>query len=237
MATGYTVVPSSLSGLLGAASPQFAVSALGGVFNPAGNGQTVTVTSNNSADLVQLISGATIIGPSVGPVITFQPTATALQFYFDLLPGTQGARTLSFSNNQAWTDAASEIYTAYPPYILPLGVTPQTQPLQRIDLYLSESETRPFQYTFLDQNANAVNLSGKTLKFDVFIDNGIDQSIQWSYTSPTNIAVGGSGNNVVTVIVQSANTATFGVYYYALWDVTDSLVLATGKFQIAPMPE
>jgi len=100
---GYGVSPSSLTGNL--VSGNFTVSITGAAsFNGS---QTVTITSSNSAD---------VITPSVGSpaahTVTVTPTNGLASFTFDLTVSTLGARTISFTNGQSWSDPSPSTYTA-----------------------------------------------------------------------------------------------------------------------------
>jgi hypothetical protein len=108
MATGYTVSPSFQAGSVGIASGLFTVASIGGAFNPAGNGQTITATSSNSSDNVNAGgSGATTIGPSTGPIVTFQPNINGAIFTFAINPSSAGIRSISFTNNQGWSNPSA----------------------------------------------------------------------------------------------------------------------------------
>jgi len=111
IATGYTVTPLSTYAFSKKTSLPFTVSAVGGVFNPAGNGETITVTAEYPGDLVATYgTNATIIGPSTGPQITFQPDSSVPSFQFTITPAQTGFDSIAFTNNQGWTDSRNASY-------------------------------------------------------------------------------------------------------------------------------
>jgi hypothetical protein len=120
--------------------------------------------------------------------------------------------------------------------ILPLGVTVQTIPSPRFDLYVTQGEERPFAFTIVDANGNPFNLTGKSAQFSAFSNNGIALATAFHYNSPTNIVYSGVGSNtnIVTVTLQPADIATEEILEYQLWDLTDFLVLSHGKLEIGP---
>lgn len=104
-----------------------------------------------------------------------------------------------------------------------------------------------FQWEIFDSSGNAVNLSGKTVRFVVAtVDEGSDEFSKYDdtltgafqYQSGTSaLAVSGTSSNVVTVQVDSADIDTAGVHRYWIWDATTSgaeRVLVKGKFPVEP---
>lgn len=101
-------------------------------------------------------------------------------------------------------------------------------------------------WTITDATGEAVDLSGKSLRFVVYsvtdagdeadaTDDTTSGSEGWKYeTGGQGITLSGADNNVVTVQHDSANNDVPGQYRYALWNVTDELLLAKGKMNVIP---
>jgi hypothetical protein len=223
-ATGYTSSPPIGSGAVGSTSSNFIYTSVGGAF---ADSETITITSGDSTDVLT-VSGATYTQSTLNSV-TVILTAGLTTFSVQVLSTVPGIKTLVSTNNSSWTDPVPVSYVAYPAFVLPISVTAQTQPIQVIDMYMQQGESRPFDYTVVDANNSVVDLTGKTLRLDVYTDNGITQTPVFDYVSPTNIAI---NINSVTVTIESANSSTPGMFYYGLWDDTDTIVLARGKLQI-----
>jgi hypothetical protein len=100
------------------------------------------------------------------------------------------------------------------------------------DINMLQGETRDWPFTILDENGNAVNLSGKTLRFEAYMVSGQNTLPVFHYVSPTNVTISGSGNNIVTVAIQSADTAIARLMQWALWDDTDDVVIFRGNFNV-----
>lgn len=102
----------------------------------------------------------------------------------------------------------------------------------------------PEVFNVVDASGDPVDVSAKDLRFVVANvsdltpdDDPFDDVVtgSWSYeTGGSGITVGGTGNNVVTVQHDASKTVTPGEYRYFLIDVTDSLLLATGRLPIIP---
>jgi len=103
--TTYTVSPLLFSANVGAQSSPITVAPVGGVFNPSGNGQTITAVGGSVGDRFFIASNATVIGPTNTNTITFQPTASAPSFSFTINPAIAGPDSITFLNNQAWEDS------------------------------------------------------------------------------------------------------------------------------------
>jgi hypothetical protein len=121
--TGYAVTPLTASGYIKQLSSAFTVSAVGGNFNTAGQGETVTVSAPNAGDLISLVgTNATILGPGTGPIITFQPTTNAPSFQWAITPALFNPiglpESISFLNNQHWTDSSPVVYTVNDPFTI-----------------------------------------------------------------------------------------------------------------------
>ncbi len=98
-------------------------------------------------------------------------------------------------------------------------------------------------FVVVDANNAPIDLSAKTVRLVAYVDNAGDPdnpfddtvSAVFKYeTGGNGITIGGTGNNVVTVKHSAANAGTVRDLRYMLWNVTDKLVLATGKLPIIP---
>jgi hypothetical protein len=89
-----------------------------------------------------------------------------------------------------------------------------------------------------------VDLTGKSLRFVVYeitdagdecdpFDDQLTAAFKYE-TGGDGITLGGEDSNEVTVQHDATKTATAGDYRYFLWNVTDQIVLSTGKLPIVP---
>lgn len=122
MPTGFTVAAPVGTGLVGQPSQPFTVTAIGGVFNPSGNGQTITVSTPNSGDFI-VTNGAILLGPP-GNIVTFEPDGSQPSFTFTVTPSVVGTDQISFQNNQGWINPSSLGYVVVAP---PASLDPITQ--------------------------------------------------------------------------------------------------------------
>jgi hypothetical protein len=94
-------------------------------------------------------------------------------------------------------------------------------------------------FTVTDSTGAPVNLAGKTIRFVAYIepenvDPALDDSLTavFQYQIGSGISVGGTANNVVTVQHSTDNTAVARSLGYFLWNITDNIVLASGRLTI-----
>jgi hypothetical protein len=131
-ATGYTVSPGSASGPMGIASQVYTVTAEGGVFNPSGDGEQITVTLNGPNDVLAA-TGATIVSVSGNQAMIaylLQPNNGVSSFSFTFTPNMPGGgRLISFANNSGWADA--------PPF--PFGLLPVSEQITQAIAFLLQS--------------------------------------------------------------------------------------------------
>lgn len=111
---------------------------------------------------------------------------------------------------------------------------------------IPEGTAPAFAWTVVDGTGAAVNLSGKTLRFvasSVACTSTSGVFDPWSETltplfkhetGGNGITVGGTSSNVATVQLTAGDTAAAVHARYWLLNVTDNLVLATGRLPIVP---
>lgn len=98
-----------------------------------------------------------------------------------------------------------------------------------ITAYLSAKDTRSI--VVVDQDGDAISLSGETLIFCVEIE-GADATDLFTKTTADGITIGGAGNNVATIAYDAADVPTAGNYLYSLRRAgdTEGKVFAEGKW-------
>lgn len=91
-----------------------------------------------------------------------------------------------------------------------------------------------FVFTIVDNDGNAVNLSGKAISFFAHpLDD--TSTVSWSYTTAGgNITIGGTGNNEICVSGDDTHTDTCGTFSYSLKNTTDNTPLQVGTFEVLP---
>ena len=112
--------------------------------------------------------------------------------------------------------------------VVPDGGVRNTDP---ITFQCFQNEPKSFSVTVNDADVNAVDLSGKTLRFVVQDENNPTTAI--FDVESGGITISGDNNEVATIAVTAGNTATAANYLWRLWEV-DTAVLAHGPFQIIP---
>lgn len=99
-------------------------------------------------------------------------------------------------------------------------------------------------WTIVNESSQPIDLSSKTVRFVAARLAGDCDGWRtltpltvgaWQYQSGTDaLTVGGTGDNVVTVHHAEADSATPGQFVYYLWNITDKLLLASGRMPIVP---
>lgn len=121
--------------------------------------------------------------------------------------------------------------------IIPVSSTTPTGVVTSSPITVYQNSAQSVPITVTDAAGNAVNLSGKTLKFNVY-DETDPQSIKFSYsTTASSITISGASNNVATVQFSATDTAGFGSFKYILWNTTNNVVLANAALQIKEVPQ
>lgn len=131
----------------------------------------------------------------------------------------------------AWTGGSAAIT------FTPVTSTVSTGEVVSTHLIAYQASAPSYVFTIVDSDGNAVNLSGKTVRFIAFQPGSTTSSIFSRETGGSGITVSGAGNNEVTVTLTTSNTADPESLEYILWNTTDSLVLGAGRFEIRSVPK
>lgn len=94
------------------------------------------------------------------------------------------------------------------------------------DLIVYTGEAKVWTWTITDDAGSAIDLTGKTVKLIVETGNGTD------LFTPITGVISGDSNNIVTVTTTAGDHTTAGRYFFALFNDTDDLVLARGKYHL-----
>lgn len=100
-----------------------------------------------------------------------------------------------------------------------------------VSLEMFQNESRAFTFTITDDDGDAVNLTGKTLRFvaqDSQSPPGGEFKVEGGGIDMTNAA-----NGVVVVTIPTSASATAGTeFHWRLWNTNDNDVLANGSLVI-----
>lgn len=99
-----------------------------------------------------------------------------------------------------------------------------------------QKEVKTFRFTIVDDDGNAVDLSGRTLRFMVHDSN--DPPNAWGKEEGSDIDMTLAASGIIDVEVGSPTSdSASSELHYRLWDVsagTDDMVLSHGPFKIKP---
>lgn len=97
-------------------------------------------------------------------------------------------------------------------------------------------EAKVLVITVLDTAGDPVNLGASTLEWTVSRQQGAPASQIYltKGTGGNGITVGGAGNNVVTITINSTDYDDLpaGIHYHELWDVGGNLLLSYGDAHV-----
>jgi hypothetical protein len=156
------------------------------------------------------------------------------------------AAILEDPENLLATNEDGEVTTSNPTLLTPFVAT-ATNPRHTVkDIAPIYAGSTPTDFWIIkDAAGNAVDLSAKDLRLiGTTVENAgqivsiFDDvyEIAWQYdTGGDGITVSGDDGNQVTIQHDAAKTATAGDYRYWLLNLTDRLVLVTGKYPIKPI--
>jgi hypothetical protein len=180
-------VTGPVSGTVGVASGNFTVA----LSAPASGSQAVTITSSNSGDT---------ISPSVGSpasgAVTVTPPANATSVTFTLLPTSNAARTLTFTNGQGWVNPTPLTYSTQDVSLT--GISPSSLPNATVGVAYSQLLTA----------------TGGSAPYTWSVSSGalpVGLSLATSLTNSTTTISGTptvSGTSTFTIQVQSSGGAT-----------------------------
>lgn len=111
------------------------------------------------------------------------------------------------------------------------SVTPSQLAAQEIKLEAFAYETKVFPLQVVDANGSPVDVSAKSLRFEIIPN---DENPTAALLTVISIPVSGNDNNVATVTVAIGATVSAGAYKWRLWNTTDTVVLAHGVFRVLP---
>ena len=96
-----------------------------------------------------------------------------------------------------------------------------------------QNSTRTYSFGIADANGDAVDLSGKTVRFTASPRTDPNNPvIIHDNDQEGGLEVGGTGNATVSVEIDDTDTATQRVLVYSIWNVTDDQPLAEGIMTI-----
>lgn len=98
----------------------------------------------------------------------------------------------------------------------------------RRDVSVFQESAGSLVFAVTDGNGDPVDLSSSTMRLVVFEEDGTEVlSIE-----DASISVSGDDNNQVSVLLTTTHTGTVRDDQYALWDLTNNQVVATGRFVV-----
>ena len=100
---------------------------------------------------------------------------------------------------------------------------------------IAQNASGEIVYAVTDAAGDPINLSGKTLQYDIHDYNG---NIEFTLTTTEGeIVISGDDNNQVTVSITTTETANADELKYKLWNKTDDDLLSTGNFGVKAAPQ
>lgn len=206
---------------------------------------TVAITGN--------ITGA--ISGSVGSVASYgtlaADTAAAVWAYLTsaaTTTGSIGKRIVDYLTGNSFTRLGAPAGASIAADIAAIGtggsstiiVTPATATVSvgaviANGLTAYQASVSSYLFAVVDSTGTAINLTGKTLRFVAYLP-GTPTATQFTReTGGSGITLAGASHNQVTVTLTTTNTTTAQPLDYALWNITDDLVLGVGTLEIQPL--
>lgn len=196
-----------------------------------------------------LVSGLTVVGSIGKALVAFLASGNATSDTIQAAAEAASAPTVGEIDTQLSGTHGSGAWGAASVVVSPiLATTVNPRYTVRDMAPVPQYSTPSDQFTIVDSAGAAVNLSGKTLRLVAYYltadgsapsaPNLTDETVTavFKYELTSGLALSGSGNNVITVTHSATNTATPASMQYRLWNVTDKILLATGKLNIVQGP-
>ncbi len=100
---------------------------------------------------------------------------------------------------------------------------------------IAQNASGEIVFAVTDAAGDAIDLSGKTLHFNI---HGYNKTILFTLTTAAgDIVISGASNNQVTVAITTTETVDAAELKYKLWNTTDDDLLGTGNFGIKAAPQ
>lgn len=190
---------------------------------------TAIVGTVNYAQTVGTLSGSVSVAPATSGTITLVQTLQSANQITPLLLSSTAFTAAALAN--APTLSANITVT-------PISSTVSAGEVISDSMLAYQNAVSTFVFGIVDSTGTAVDLASKIVKFTasdpatpltdvIYHDNG----------TTGGLTVGGASNSTLTLILTSTDTSVVRDLEYAIWDVTDTLVVADGILSIVPLSQ